>query len=200
MHNSIEKQYYFPRFTVGVVNFAQEFVGSALRSVAESVTCATRHYYPGTPVDFLKTIGSSDHEEMMIISGHGARKGMCFCESYSKPDIDDSMLLPGGYMPASVIKEHLRIQNSIVYGAFCHSGTDEMIDAYARNGNLYIGKREPLNSHTAFMPVFLSKFLFGIIMQEQTPEESFMEARAIGREADRDELVLCRDRKILVGG
>jgi hypothetical protein len=200
MHEAIEKQYYLPRFTVGVINYGQEFIGSALRTVAESVSCATRHYYPGTPKDFLMTIASTDHEEMTLISGHGTMKGMCFCEKYSRSDIDASMLLEGGYMPAAVIAEHLKIRDTIIFGAFCHSGTDEMILAYARNGNLYIGKRAPLLSHTCFMPVFLSKFLFGLVFQKQSPEDSFEHARSIGRNVDRQELVLCRDGKIISKG
>lgn len=200
MHEAIEKQYYWPRFTVGVINYGQEFIGSALRSVAESMSCATRHYYPGTPTDFLLTIASTDYEEMTIISGHGAMKGMCFCENYSRSDIDDSMLLEGGYMPAAVVSAHLKIQNSIIFGAFCHSGTDEMISAYARNGNLYIAKRGTMKSHMCFMPLFLAKFLFGLIFQKQSSEESFEQARSTGRDVDRQEFALCRDGKIISKG
>ena len=200
MHEAIERQYYFPRFTVGVINYAQEFVGTALRTVAESMSCATRHYYPGTPKDFLLTIGSSDHEQMTIVSGHGTTKGMCFCESYPRSNIDSSMLLEGGYLPAKVVGENLRIQKSIIFGAFCHSGTDEMIAAFARHGNLYIAKRGPMKSHTCFMPLFLTKFLFGMIFQNQAPEESFEQARSVGRDVDRQEFVLCRDGAIISKG
>lgn len=199
-HQAVEAQYYFPRFTVGVINFGQEFMGSALRTVAESMSCATRHYYPGTPKDFLLTIGSADYEQMTILSGHGATQGMCFSERYGPADIDASMLLPGGYLPGNVIAPHLKIRDSIIYGAFCHSGTDEMIAAYARNGNLYIAKRGPMKSHICFIPLFLAKFLFGMIFQQQSAEESFEAARSVGREVDRGEYVLCREGVIVSKG
>ena len=200
MHDAIEKHYYHPRFTVGVVNYGQEFVGSALRSVAEIMSCATRHYYPGTPGDFLLTIASDDTEEMMILSGHGTKKGMCFSESYSKEDIDSSMLLEGGYLPAEVVAEHLKISNTLIFGAFCHSGTDEMINAYACNGNTFIGNREPLTAHLCFFPVFLTKLLYGLLFEKKDLDQSFEEARSIGQRRDRKALVLCRDGRIVSDG
>lgn len=199
MHKSIEKRYYHPRFTVGVINYGQEFIGSALRSVAESMSCATRHYYPGTPGDFLVTIGSNDTEEMMILSGHGTKEGMRFGKKYNK-DINSSMLTENGHLPASVVTQNLKMSKTIILGAFCHSGTDEMIEAFARNGNTYIGNREPLTTHICFFPVFLSKFLYGIIFQKATVEESFEEARSIGQKQDRKALVLCREGKIISKG
>ena len=73
-----------------------------------------------------------------------------------------------------MIREHLRLRNTVVLSTACETGREETAAAFREKGNFYIAPREGVEGSAALM--FAVRFLYEFLAKGAAPEEAARKA------------------------
>jgi hypothetical protein len=179
---AIDQSFYAPRTPVAIIDCGDPPEACAIRSLLERLGAVVTMHLPGTPGDFLLTLGQGElAPEFVIICGHGDENGIAFGEYAPGIGIDTSCLVEGS-LPALALAGKIKLPGRVVLSTACESGVEDFGRAFLDGGvGAYIA---PLSSPDgADALLFVHHFFHNILRQGMALEAAWLRARNYDEES-----------------
>lgn len=129
---AIDQSFCVPRTPIAIIDSGDPPEAWAIRALLENMGAVVTMHLPGTPGDFLLTLGQGElAPEFVIICGRGDENGIVFGE-YA-PGIDTSCLVDGT-LPARALAEKIELPGRVVLRTACDSGVEYYGRAFLEGG------------------------------------------------------------------
>jgi hypothetical protein len=176
----IDQSFYTPRTPVAVIDCEASGEASLIRGLLENLDAAVTLHLPGTPVDFLLTLGQDAFApEFIVICGHGDAEGIVFGE-YG-PGVDTSCLV-NGRLPARALAGKVRLPGRIVLSTACMTGTEEFGRTFLDGGaRAYIAPSSYPGGSDAVL--FVHHFFHNTLCRGMALETAWLHARSYDEES-----------------